>query len=98
MARSQISSKGNRVLLSLTFTEAAALEALLCRVDEGTNAGIYEATLEVWDELRDQRDVLSAAGLLPEYFETFRAREEPLEDPTLTDDELDEADDLGGEG
>jgi hypothetical protein len=98
MARSRVANGGNRVLLSLTFTEAAALEALLCRVDEETHEGIYATTLEVWDQLRDRRDELVAAGLWPDYFESFRELEVPLYDPCGLMNEDDDFEMLGGEG
>lgn len=71
MASHFMGKNGKDVLLRLSFRETEALEALLRRVGEETNEAIYDATIQIWDELRDAMQLVESAGQATGEFEGF---------------------------
>jgi hypothetical protein len=83
MALAKVNKDGDKVVLKLSFHEAAALHALLARVDEETNQHVAEATLMVFGALDEVRaDIVEFNGRLwPTVFNEFKRDPRGLVDP-----------------
>jgi len=83
MAKVRIGKSGLTVKVSLSFHEAAALHALLLRVDADTNPGINDATLGLFGALDQVRDDIfdQDRRLWPDEFIAFGRGTNGLVDP-----------------
>lgn len=89
MAKAYIHESGLGVKLYLSFEEAAALFALLCRVGEATNPQINEATYQVFDELQNIKNEIEYTDedLWDKKFDDFACSFSPLLDPDGGDED-----------
>lgn len=89
MARAYIHESGLGVKLYLSFEEAAALFALLCRVGAETNPQINEATYQVFLELQDIKNEIEDTDedLWDKKFDGFACRFSSLLDPEGGDED-----------
>lgn len=55
MATARVNNDGDKVVLKLTFWEAAAIHAILCRVSEETDEAINDATHSAFSALDEVR-------------------------------------------
>lgn len=81
MARAKTNQWGDAVLLKLSFSEAAALHALLARVGPETDELIHDATFETFITLDNLRGELEDETQWPDVFDTFASREQALLEP-----------------
>ena len=86
MAKATISRSGNRVLVSLDFTEAAATLALLGRVGTETHEAVCDHTTDLFVELSQIRDCVESSDdshntEWPDEFDSFGTRTMALVDP-----------------
>lgn len=83
MAKATITESGLGVKLFLSFDEAAALLALLCRIGDKTDKEINWATLGVYDALFDVQAGVKRENpdLWPRRYDEFRSRLTELVDP-----------------
>lgn len=82
MATARIGKDGDRIVLKMSFEEAAAVHALLARVGPDTHDDINEETLDVYAALDDVKAEVEAEDkrLWCDYSD-FMVRPEPLLDP-----------------
>lgn len=90
MARAKVGKDGAGVRLYLSFREAAALFALLCRVGYETDLEISEATCDTWAALQDLKEYVddprATQSIWPRDFDAFSK----LESSLVEDDEVEE--------